>query len=555
MNKAAKAGITGVCAAVFVLGGYGAYNVVHGLNGGSGSGGGKTFQPAAVSTDPPDDTKALATAQTFLDGWAAGPDGYTRSAAATDSPDAALTDEQQFAHWLGLTSMTVSQVTAGSATGITGAADVDFTATAHVTGGVWSWTGHVPVRQDSHGHTAVAWSLAVLYPKLTAGTKLAAGSLPTGAVTAKVVASDGKTPLSGFASLTDIAASIAKNATPKDNGSQGTGVVLVGADGTVQETLKVFSSAKAPVIRTTIDAKLQKAAEAAVLAPQVAGKSTGLVAIDHSNGWIKAVAFSGTEGDLALDGASAPGSTMKIVSAATLIDRAGMSPSTPATCLPSVQVMGKVFTNVDGESNQGASMQQAFEMSCNTAFIKLMDNAWGSTTPTSAFSQQSEEAHQVFGIGSWSIGGGVFTQDPKMDPVSDRVTMAANTIGQGTIEANPLVMASIAATVRGGGFHQPIILPGQKQQAAPQRIAPRTAADIQQMMIATAQHGTAQPRTADLPGVGAKTGTAEVDGQSATNGWFVAYDDHIAVAAETIGGGEGYTSAGWPVRDVLLADR
>jgi cell division protein FtsI/penicillin-binding protein 2 len=192
-------------------------------------------------------------------------------------------------------------------------------------------------------------------------------------------------------------------------------------------------------------------------------------------------------------------------------------------------------------------------MSCNTAFIRLVDNAWEKRPE--GFTAVADEAHEVFGIGSWSIG--VATRDPQVNApaVGDRNMRAGDAIGQGDIAVSPLVIASVTATVRGGAFHQPVLLPDLEQTPARRPISAATAQSLRRMMRSTALGGTAAPRVADLPGVGAKTGTAEVGEGRVNNGWFTAYDDRVAVAAEVIGGGTGVDSAGYVVRDVLLADR
>ncbi|WP_327370721.1 hypothetical protein [Streptomyces sp. NBC_01217] len=74
MNKAVKVGIAGTGTALLVLGGFGAYNLAHGLSSGGTGGGhpgaGRSFDPAAVSSSPPSDAKAVKLARTFLDDWA-----------------------------------------------------------------------------------------------------------------------------------------------------------------------------------------------------------------------------------------------------------------------------------------------------------------------------------------------------------------------------------------------------------------------------------------------------------------------------------------------------
>jgi cell division protein FtsI/penicillin-binding protein 2 len=72
------------------------------------------------------------------------------------------------------------------------------------------------------------------------------------------------------------------------------------------------------------------------------------------------------------------------------------------------------------------------------------------------------------------------------------------------------------------------------------------------MMNRTATSGTAAGVMAGLSGtVGAKTGSAEVDGQSRSNSWFTGYRNDIAAAAMTQDGGHGIDAAGPIVAAVL----
>ncbi|MBR8642818.1 hypothetical protein KEF29_34730 [Streptomyces tuirus] len=162
-----------------------------------------------------------------------------------------------------------------------------------------------------------------------------------------------------------------------------------------------------------------------------------------------------------------------------------------------------------------------------------------------------DEARDVFGFGNWSIGGGVQTSDPSVPASPMGGDKAAQFIGQGQVTASPLVMASVAATVRDGAFHQPVILPDQPQTPAPRQIPATTADYLRHMMRAVATGGTASARLSTLPGVGAKTGTAEEG--TGTNGWLTACNDDLAVAALVEGGTSGVDSAGYVVRDMLTA--
>ncbi|WP_031168774.1 penicillin-binding transpeptidase domain-containing protein [Streptomyces durhamensis] len=549
MNRAVKIGIAGTSTALLVLGGIGTYNIVHGLV--SGSAGDDTsqaargFDPSAVSSTPPSGAEAKKLTRAFLDTWSQ--QHLDGAASDTDVPDAASQALRDYARGLHLEKLSFDHILDAGPSSVTqGATKVTFDVTARVAGGTWSYQSAVAVRKSTNGQLAVHWNNSVLYPGLGDGQSLTAGKLPPGSAGAKVVASDGRTDLSRFASLRDIAATIGKNA-KATGGSPGTGVAVVDGDGAGVETLKVFSKGRPATVRTTIDAGLQSAAERAVKDTHLQRKPAGTVALDWRNGHILAIAHTGDDGDIAINGIKSPGSTMKIVTAAALFDRAGLTPSSPAPCTDSLTANSQLFHNDSGvRPNPGSSLAQAFTVSCNTSFIK---DGFHYLVHDGDASALHDEAVNVFGLGSWSIGGGVATTDPSIPADVEGGDQAAQFIGQGKVTATPLVMASVAATVRNAGFEQPVILPGQHQETAPRPLSARTAGYLQSMMRGVATSGTAAPRLGGLAGVGAKTGTAE-EGDH-TNGWLTAYNSRISVAALVEGGSSGVDSAGYVVRRLL----
>ncbi|MEU6148101.1 penicillin-binding transpeptidase domain-containing protein [Streptomyces sp. NPDC047081] len=549
MNRAVKIGIAGTGTALLVLGGVGAYNVVQAMSSGTtGSDGAKaarTFDPGAVSSEPPSDAEAVKMTRAFLDSWSK--QKLDQAARDTDASTTAVSALRGYADGLHLKSLAFNQVTsAGPSTVTAGATKVTFDVTARVAGGTWTYPSAVAVRQSTNGQLAVHWNNSVLYPGLGDDQSLTAGRLPAGASTAEVVASDGKTDLSKFSSLHDIVATIRKNVTPT-GGSTGTGVAVVDASGAGVKSLKVFSKGKAALIKTTIDASLQAVAETAVKDSHLQDKPAGTVALDWRTGHILALAHTGSDGDIAVNGIKSPGSTMKIITSAALFDQADLTPASPAPCTDSLMANSQLFHNDSGvRANPASSLAQAFTVSCNTSFIK---DGFHYLVHDGDASALHDEAVNVFGMGSWSIGGGVATTDPSIPADVQGGDQAAQFIGQGQVTATPLFMASVAATVRGVGFKQPIILPGQHQDTAPRTISARTADYLQSMMRTVATSGTAAPRLGGLSGVGAKTGTAE-EGDH-TNGWLTAYNSSIAVAALVEGGSSGVDSAGYVVRHLL----
>lgn len=551
MNRAGKIGLASTCATLAVVGAIGAYNFVHALNSGPAGDAqakaARTFDPSAVSSTPPTDAEAVKLTRAFLDSWSK--QHFGDAAGDTDLPDTTAQALRGYADGLHLMTLSFAHIrSAGPSTVTPGATKVTFDVTAQVVGGTWIYPSAVAVRKSTDDVAAVHWNNSVLYPALGDDQSLTAGRLPADTTTVKVVASDGKTDLSTFASLRDITATIRKNAKPT-GGTPGTGVAVVDGTGAGVKALKVFSKGRAAVVKTTIDARLQSVAETAVMDAHLQDRPAGTVALDWRTGHILAIAHTGADGDIAINGIKSPGSTMKIVTAAALFDQAGLTPSSPAPCTDSLMANSQLFHNDPGvRANPDSTIAQAFAVSCNTSFIK---DGFHYLVQDGDASALHEEAVNVFGMGSWSIGGGVATTDPSIPANVQGGDQAAQFIGQGQVTATPLFMASVAATVRNARFEQPVILPGQHQDTAPRPISARTAGYLQSMMRAVATGGTAAPRLGGLAGVGAKTGTAEEGNH--TNGWLTAYNSHAAVAALVEGGSSGVDSAGYVVRHLLTA--
>ncbi|MFF8866168.1 penicillin-binding transpeptidase domain-containing protein [Streptomyces sp. NPDC015139] len=549
MNRAVKIGLAGTCTALLVLGGIGTYNIVHSLSSpGDGTpAAGGTFDAAALSSTPPSNAEAVELTRAFLDSWSH--QHLDGAASDTDVPNTAGQALRDYAEGLRLKKLSFARVHAAGPSAVTqGATKVDFEVTARVAGGTWTYPSAVAVLKSAEGVLAVHWNNSVLYPGLAEDQSLTAGELPADASAVKVVARDGKTNLSAFPSLREITTTIRQNARAT-GGSTGTGVAVVDGGGALVERVKVFSKGRAPVIKTTIDARLQAVAEKAVKDSHLQDKPAGTVALDWNNGHILAIAHTGADGDIAINGIKSPGSTMKIITSAALFDQAGLTANSPAPCTDSLMANSQVFHNDPGvKANPSSSLAQAFTVSCNTSFIK---DGFHHLVHGGDASALHDEAVNVFGMGSWSIGGGVATTDPSIPPDVQGSDQAAQFIGQGKVTATPLFMASVAATVRNVGFEQPVILLGQHQDTAPRPISARTAGALQSMMRGVAASGTAAPRLGGLAGVGAKTGTAE-EGDH-TNGWLTAYNSRISVAALVEGGRSGVDSAGYVVRQLLTA--
>lgn len=546
MRSGAKAGVVAGAFVVVASGvAYGGYNLYTGLTGSGGSDGTSTKAAAGEKrSGPPTAEEIEDTATEFLAAWAAG----------KGSEAARLTNNQAGAEPL-LTGFTeqahVSKavIEAGRATGPTVPFTVEATVTYEGRSKPWSYASKLTVvRGLTTGRALVDWQPSVVHPELTVGTSLVTAEASTPPI--KAVDSNGvKLDEDEFPSLGPVLDALREEYGDKAGGRPGIELAITSADVNVPDRgLLTLTEGEPGTLRTTLDAGVQAAAEKAVRNYAKAS----VVAVRPSTGEIKAVANSPADGfNTAFQGAQAPGSTMKIVTAAMMLDKGLVNgPNSPVEC-PSTVTWEREFHNLEDFSIPGATFQQAFARSCNTTFIKPV-KPLGAAAGTAL----GETAAKYFGIGlDWKAG--VVTVDGKV-PGSTGAGTAASYIGQGRIQMNALNVASIAATVKNGRFKQPVIVPqslDDRELATAQPLPSSMAASLRQMMrAATVGSGTATAAMASVGGdKGAKTGSAEVDGQGDSNSWFTGYADDLAAAAVVQAGGHGADAAGSTVAQVLNA--
>ncbi len=309
------------------------------------------------------------------------------------------------------------------------------------------------------------------------------------------------------------------------------------------KTLVTFSEGTPGTVRTTLSPALQADAE-----QQVAKKTrASVVVMRPSTGEILAVANESHGFNTAFQGSLAPGSTMKVITSSLLIDKKLASADKPHPCPKYVTYGGWKFQNDDKFEIKGGTFKASFARSCNTAFI--------SQAPKLENADLTQQAQQVFGLSmnNWAIGVPSFDGSV---PVQSKAQMAASLIGQGGVRMNPLNMASVAATVKSGVFHQPYLVSPdvdhRKLATASRTLSAGTLSQLRELMQYTAAYGTAAEAMSGLgPDYGAKTGSAEVDNQKKPNGWFTAWKGDLAAAGVVQQGGHGGDTAG-PIVAALL---
>jgi hypothetical protein len=545
MRSGAKVAIVGGIFAVVATGvGYGGYNLYNGLTGSGGSGTSTKAESTEKRTGPPSADEIEQTANDFLTAWAEG--RGLEAAQLTNNRAGAeplLTGFSEEAH------VTDAVIEPGPATG----ANVPFTVKGTVsyegTSKPWSYASSLTVvRGVTTGKALVDWQPSVVHPELTEGTSLVTSEASAPQI--KAVDDNGvELTRAKYPSLGPVLDQLREKYGNEVGGTPGIELAITSASqGVPDRTLLTLTEGKAGTLRTTLDAGVQAAAEKAVKNYSAAS----VVAIQPSTGEIKAVANTKAgEFNPALQGAQAPGSTMKIVTAAMMLDKGLVNgPNSPVECPPTV-TWEREFHNLKDFSIPGATFQRAFARSCNTTFIKPV-KPLGDGAGTAL----GETARTYFGIGlDWQSG--VVTFDGKV-PESTGSETAASYIGQGRIQMNALNVASIAATAKSGVFKQPIIVQkslDNRELAEATPLPGGIAASLRQMMNAAAVgEGTAARAMASVGGnKGAKTGSAEVDGQGDSNSWFTGYADDLAAAAVVQSGGHGGDKAGETVAQVLNA--
>lgn len=312
-----------------------------------------------------------------------------------------------------------------------------------------------------------------------------------------------------------------------------------GADGSTIGKRELFaeqSSAGEP-LRTTLDPKAQTAAEAAL-----AGQTkvpTALVVVRPSTGEILAAAVGpGAQGaPLALAGKAAPGSTFKIASSLALV-RKGATAETKLPCTDTLTVNGRVFGNYTDYPKDRLGdipLRTALAFSCNTAFI----------------SQYKSVSQDDLVAAAQSLGLG---EDLDLDftgflgsvpPTDDTVEHAASFIGQGRIEASPLAMALVTASVMKGETVRPKLIDGGPALPAPATPLAAAEAEVLRTEMADVVRVGSGRRLQEVGVQYAKTGTAEfgTDNPPQTHAWMVAGRGDLAIAAYNEVGPSGSTHA------------
>ncbi|MER5971268.1 penicillin-binding transpeptidase domain-containing protein [Streptomyces sp. NPDC002055] len=305
-------------------------------------------------------------------------------------------------------------------------------------------------------------------------------------------------------------------------------------------------------VHTTLDAGVQRAAHQGLN-----GRRGAVVALEPATGRILALVSSPSydPGTLAGTGASVtaawqrlttsparpmlnralrqtypPGSTFKVVTAAAALDAGVVDEVRDPTDTADPYRLPNSSTRLTNEASgcENATLQHAFEVSCNTVFARL---------GVDVGLRGMVDAAESFGFNDRDVRIPVRVAESTFDTSMDRAQLALSSIGQYDTRATPLEMAMVAAAVANRGvIERPALV--RKVTAANGRTVsthrPRTyrramsrdtADRLRELMVAVVTDGTGTQASIDGAEVGGKTGTAQhgVDNSGTPYAWFISW--------------------------------
>jgi cell division protein FtsI/penicillin-binding protein 2 len=208
-----------------------------------------------------------------------------------------------------------------------------------------------------------------------------------------------------------------------------------------------------------------------------------------------------------------PGSVFKTVLAAAALEQ--RLPDEPLLCTGSVAVGERAVSCYQGRAHGQVSLERAFALSCNAYFIRLGERLGRDTVLDFA---------ARFGLGRRTglpLPGEAAGRLPALAELPHLGDLANTTLGQGLVEATPLQLARLLATVATGGLDVPPRLVravtdsrgrAVRRYPAPRRtrvISPATARQLRTLLAEVVHSGTGRDAASQRLITAGKTGTAQ----------------------------------------------
>ena len=247
-----------------------------------------------------------------------------------------------------------------------------------------------------------------------------------------------------------------------------------------------------------------------------------------------------------------PGSTFKLVDVAAALASGRYTPDSQLTAASAITLQGTntQLQNFNGNAcgtGESASLRDALQRSCNTAFAQLAGELG---------EQALREQAEAFGIGTTDLTVPMPVAASTIGDIPDTAALQQSSIGQRDVALTPLQNAMIVAAIanRGQVMAPYLISEIQSQELDPVEttepdrtgtaVAPGVAATLTELMVNNENNYSGSGKITGVQ-IAAKTGTAEhgADPKSvAPHVWYVAFapadDPQVALAVLVESGGD-----------------
>ncbi len=307
-------------------------------------------------------------------------------------------------------------------------------------------------------------------------------------------------------------------------GTPTTEVVEVNPAGQVFRVLKVWPGQPGKDVRTTIDSRVQDAANSALDSLRA---SAAIVAVSTTTGGILAVAQHDARGMPPvhpLDGRYQPGQAFTIVSTAALLET-GFDVNEQIPCDASNPVGGENFTNVPPVTTLG-TFRADFTHACATAFAELS---------LRLHDRDLLQAADGFGLGKpWDKQLPVRAFTGSVQAPKGQAEMAEDSVGAGTVQVSPLDMAIAAEVVQSGTWRPPSLVTSSADPGLTPTVpfGQQVVSALRTLMWSTVTSGAGHAANVGGAAVCGQVGSAPLGsgGKGLWTDWFVGFRGNVAFA-------------------------